>query len=298
MTSDLEFFRAAPSHQIELGSRLSYRRFGQGPAVLFVHGWPLNGATYRSLVRRLSSRFTCYVPDLPGAGESPWDPRIRALFSDMASLLARFVDALGLERVALVAHDSGGGIARLLSAELGTRVVLLALTNTEVPHHVPGLVRFYKTVAPLPGAAGLLRALLSNRTFRRSRLGFARAFANLEHLDSEFHEASVVPLLARPHNALSFIRAMEARFVHELPAIHARIEAPVVMAWGEDDPFFPVAAARAMGSQFRDLRAFSVLQGQRLFVHEEAPEPVGDLFEGWLRELHRPAKQELHATAR
>jgi haloalkane dehalogenase len=98
---DLESFLAAPVEHVDVGTQLSYRRFGEGPPIVLVHGWPLCGATYRGLVRALRERFTCYVPDLPGAGESPWDPRTQETFSDFSRLLVRFVDAIGLSRFAI-----------------------------------------------------------------------------------------------------------------------------------------------------------------------------------------------------
>ena len=68
MSSALELFRAAPVQQMELsGIELSYRTFGDGPAVLLLHGWPLSGVTYRHLVETLRPYFRCIVPDLPSA---------------------------------------------------------------------------------------------------------------------------------------------------------------------------------------------------------------------------------------
>jgi pimeloyl-ACP methyl ester carboxylesterase len=176
MTTALEAFMAAPVERVNVGTELTYRRFGQGPAVVPVHGWPLNGATYRGLVRMLLQHFTCYVPDLPGSGATPWDPRTREAFADWGPLLAGFVEALGLDRVALVGHDSGGALARLAAAELGTRVALLALINTEVPGHVPLLIRAYTLALRVPGSRWLFGKLLGSRRFRRSRLGFGACF--------------------------------------------------------------------------------------------------------------------------
>lgn len=51
----LESFRQLPVHHIDVGAgHAAYRRIGVGPDVLFVHGWPLSGATYRCLVPYLS----------------------------------------------------------------------------------------------------------------------------------------------------------------------------------------------------------------------------------------------------
>ena len=49
---------------------VAYRVVGTGPDVLFVHGWPVSGATYRTLLPHLADHVTCHLIDLPGAGSS------------------------------------------------------------------------------------------------------------------------------------------------------------------------------------------------------------------------------------
>lgn len=287
MPTDLELFRAAPLHTADVGTPITYRRFGAGPAIVLIHGWPLNGATYRGLVRRLSRSFTCYVPDLPGSGATPWDPNTQNLFYDWAQLMVRFADVLKLERIALIGHDSGGAIARFAAAELGARVSLLALSNTEVLGHIPRLVLAYRAMAGFAGMRPMLELALRSRSFRRSAFGLRRCFADRDHLDGEFHEACVAPLLPDATNALRALRAFQPHWLErEMAGLHAKLHMPTVFAWGEADPFFPVAHARAMLGGIPDVRAFEVLSGQSLFVHDEAPQLVADVFEPWLLALH------------
>ena len=47
------------------------REFGQGPSVLLVHGYPLDGAMWSGVARSLSERFRVFKLDLPGHGENP-----------------------------------------------------------------------------------------------------------------------------------------------------------------------------------------------------------------------------------
>ena len=297
MISDLAAFRAAPVERIQLGTELTYRRFGQGPAVILIHGWPLNGATYRGLARRLAERFTCYVPDLPGSGQTPWDPRTRDAFFDWGALIVRFVDGLDLARVALVGHDSGGAIARVAAAELGERVSLLSLIDTEVSNHTPGVVALYQAMARLPGSRAFFGALTRQRWFRRSRFGFGGCFRDLDHLDGEFAEACLASLLADNRPAMQTLLHFDLTLEHKLPEIHRRIRAPVQLIWGDRDPFFPAAKARAMGSEFRDFRGFHPIEGYKLFVHDEAPELVAAHLEPLLASLHRAGDGVRHASA-
>src|SRR5574341_1080454 len=47
-----------------------WRKDGNGPAIVFLHGFPLSGQTWDKVVVRLRDRFTCYAPDLIGLGQS------------------------------------------------------------------------------------------------------------------------------------------------------------------------------------------------------------------------------------
>src|SRR5262245_22432532 len=54
-------FRGHPDAFIDVGhSRLAYRRFGRGPDVVLVHGWPLHSATFRCVVPMLANDFTLH----------------------------------------------------------------------------------------------------------------------------------------------------------------------------------------------------------------------------------------------
>src|SRR5262245_19631976 len=121
-------------------ARLFHQQTGSGPDLVFVHGWPLHGETFRAIVPRLPSRFTCHVIDLPGAGKTEWTDDTRIDVRGHTDTLLRAIDALKLERFAFVAHDSGAAIARIAAAELGSRRAWLVLGNTEIPgYHPPAI---------------------------------------------------------------------------------------------------------------------------------------------------------------
>src|SRR5262245_52293837 len=45
--SNLAAYLSAPVERVNIGTEIAYRRFGRGPAIVLIHGWPLNGATWR-----------------------------------------------------------------------------------------------------------------------------------------------------------------------------------------------------------------------------------------------------------
>ena len=270
---------------IDVGhSRLAYWKIGRGPDLVFVHGWPLHSATFRGIVPLLAPHFTCHLLDLPGSGQTICTDRSALDFSTHADTVLQAVGALGLRRYALLAHDSGGFVARLIAAR-DSRVSALVLGNTEVPDHVPPLVRFYAALARWRLGAALVRLTMRSRLLRESALGFGDCFSDKKHLRGEFHDLFVKPLLESAACAESQLAPL-AKFDFEkfraLPAIHAAIRAPVLLAWGDRDPFFPIEKARKMAAQFGGLVDFRVLEGTKLFAHEERPEEFGTLARDFL----------------
>jgi pimeloyl-ACP methyl ester carboxylesterase len=176
--------------------------------------------------------------------------------------------------VAVVGHDSGGMIAR--HAMVGDpRLSALGLINTEPPN--PGW-RFKAFIASrhLPGLTAGLGWVSGAPRVRRLRLVFGGAFADRSLLDGEFDEFFFRPLhedAARRAAAVKLLRSFDMSHVTELTGIHRRLDVPVQLVWGDQDPFFPVDSARAMVAGFPDAR-IDVIEGAGLFSHEERPAEV------------------------
>jgi haloalkane dehalogenase len=92
-----------------LGSRMSYVDEGEGPPVLFLHGNPTSSYLWRNVIPHVTGVGRCIAPDLIGMGRSD-KPDLDYRFVDHARYLDEFIGALGLEDVALVAHDWGSAL--------------------------------------------------------------------------------------------------------------------------------------------------------------------------------------------
>lgn len=105
------------SQQIDLsGGRIAFDVFGDGPPVVLVHGTPSWSYLWRNVVPALAERFSVYVYDLLGYGDSPATDRADISVAGQGRLLADLLDGWELTKPALVGHDIGGAIA--LSAHL------------------------------------------------------------------------------------------------------------------------------------------------------------------------------------
>lgn len=271
-----DLFRAAPDRWLDVGAgHAAYRRVGAGPDVLFVHGWPVSGATFRLLLPHLVDHATCHIIDLPGAGDSRFKADTPLSIDQHIETVRRVVELLGLDDVALVGQDSGGLIARHAMAG-DARLRAMGLINSEQTH---GLSRRLKTfLAPrrLPGFDAILGWAVSRPRIRRSSLLLGDCFVDPSLIDGEFDEFFLRPLYEssqRLDAAGRVLRTIEARHVEGLAGLHRQIDVPVQLVWGEQDPFFPVAWAHEMVDTFADAR-LTVVSGAGLFPHEERPAEV------------------------
>lgn len=257
-----------------------WRREGEGPALVFLHGFPLSGQTWDAVVHRLRVRFSCYAPDLIGLGESRSSAPEDYSSTGQARVLREALSRLGVRSYALVGNDTGGWVARELSLLDAENVSHLVLTNTEIPGHRPPWIPMYQALAHVPGFGAAVRGLLGIRAFRRSPLAFGNCFYDLSRLDGEFHRRFVEPLLASPermNGVVKFLRWMKFCRLDEFRTLHGRLSMPTLFIWGANDPTFPEANARRMAEQFPNVVGFHTIAGAKLFFYEEHPAQVADL---------------------
>jgi haloalkane dehalogenase len=261
-----------------------WRREGSGPPLVFLHGFPLSGQTWDKVILHLRDRFTCYTPDLIGLGQSHSAAADDYSSPGQARAFLGTLSALGVGPYALVGNDTGGWIAREL-ALIDERVSRLVLTNTEIPFHRPPWIPMYQALAHVPGAPALIRQLLRSRAFRRSPLVFGGCFHDLTHLDGEFHERFVEPLLvsdARLDGAMQFLRRMKFARLDRFRELHRQLAMPTLFIWGANDPTFPEARARGMVPQFPNVAGFHPVTNAKLFFYEEHPQEVARLIDGFV----------------
>lgn len=122
------------------GARIHYLDEGSGPAILFIHG--LAGQMHNfthSLLARLRRDYRVVILDRPGSGYSTRPANASATVDAQARTIARFAQALGLERPLVVGHSLGGAIALALALNHPEQVGGLALLApvTHPPARVP-----------------------------------------------------------------------------------------------------------------------------------------------------------------
>lgn len=260
---------------VQVGAaRVRWRKAGQGPVLVFVHGFPVSGETWDAVIARLAPRFTCVTLDQIGLGGSSSTDAGDYSSQGQARAFRAVLSALGVSSYGLIGNDSGGWAARELALIDGARVSKMMLTNTEIPGHRPPWIPTYQRLAHMPGTGAVLSLLLRSRFYRRSPMGFGGVFHDLSLLDDDFHARFVVPLMTSPARiagAMQFLREMKFSRLDEFASLHGELKMPVMFLWGADDPTFPLARARAMAAQFPNFARFAEIANAKLFFHEEYP---------------------------
>lgn len=127
----------------------------------------------------------------------------------------------------------------------------------------------------LPASGAIFRAALRRAMFLTSSKGFGGCFADPGYALGDFRELFVAPLVrskAAFDGQTRLLAGLDFDEVDALPAVHARIEAPTLCIWGQNDPFFPVGLARKMLPQLGGGAELVEVLGAKLFVHEDHPE--------------------------
>ena len=277
--------------RLEQGT-IRYREVGSGPALVFVHGVLVNGTLWRGVIPRLSEQFRCIVPDLPLGGH-PEPMREDADLSPrgVARIVADFVEALGLRDVTLVGNDTGGAICQIVVAEHPDRIGGLVLTNCDAYEDFFPLVFRPFSLGPRllgqPFVDALAWVLRSRAAQRLLLWTVSKSRPDGETLDAYFapllYDAGVRRDLTR------FLAAVSKRYTLEAAERFPAFRRPVLIVWGEDDPFFSPRLALRLKRDFPDSRLESV-SGSRAFVPEDRPGALAAFVADFVRSREEVAR--------
>jgi haloacetate dehalogenase len=118
------------SHAVN-GTTLSVQQGGQGAPLILLHGYPQNGMCWSRVAPALAAQNRVIIPDLRGYGQSaaPPDDADHTVYSKrvMAQDIVALMDALGLERAAILGHDRGARVTYRLALDHPGRVTRLGI---------------------------------------------------------------------------------------------------------------------------------------------------------------------------
>src|SRR5215204_2830468 len=93
---------------------VAYYEEGNGEPLLLLHGCPFSSYIWRKVIPRLSSHYRCLAPDLLGLGDTETPEGADWSLRAQAAMVVGLLDALGIERAAVVVAEHPERIDRLV----------------------------------------------------------------------------------------------------------------------------------------------------------------------------------------
>lgn len=93
-----------------------HRTGGDKPQVVMLHGLTDNGACWTRLANELAADYDCIMPDARGHGQTS-APETGYSFDEQADDVIAFIQALALDRPALIGHSLGGAVSAIVAAK-------------------------------------------------------------------------------------------------------------------------------------------------------------------------------------
>lgn len=235
--------------------------------VLLMHGIPTWGYLYHAVIPPLvQAGYRVLAPDFLGHGWSDRRDRFDRSFQDQARMIVALLSSLGLERVDVVGHDTGGAVALILAIEHPTVVNRLVITNAVCYDRFDDdMLDFGHPLRwkhrPI---ADLITALDES---------LAAGLSNQSQLTEDFRAAIIAPW-ASEEGKLSLLRNASALNANQTMALvdrHGTITARTLMLWGVDDPWQKAEDGMQLASEIPGA-VFQPLEQASHWVQQDAPE--------------------------
>jgi len=214
------------------GIPVVYHKAGSGPPLLILHGWGSSSRVMLPVARALSDIRTCYIPDLPGFGETPSPVNAWGIsdFTGFARVFARKVIGKSTD---VLAHSFGGRITLKWAAgncgEL-TKIIITGGAGMK-PKRSFSYYRRRFTASVLKAPFALLPPILKTKALDWLRnADFWKSFGSSDYqkLDGVMRE--------------TFVRSVSEHLEYCLP----HISHEVLLLWGKEDEATPWYQAERM----------------------------------------------------
>ena len=235
--------------------------------VLLMHGIPTWGNLYHAVIPLLAQvGYRVIAPDFLGHGWSDRRDRFDRSFQDQAQMIVSLLDALQLDYVDVVGHDTGGAVALILAIEHQRLVNRLVITNSVCYD------RFDDDMLDF-GHPLRWKSRPINDLVEALKASLAAGLSDHSRLTAEFQSGIIAPW-ASEEGKLSLLRNASALNANQTMALvdrHGSILAPTMILWGMDDPWQKSEDGMQLSNEIPGA-LFKSLKGASHWVQQDAPE--------------------------
>ncbi|GAB3683602.1 alpha/beta fold hydrolase [Salinisphaera aquimarina] len=261
------------------------------PPVLMLHGWPQSSYCWKSVAEALAGDWRLIMPDMRGLGDSPRTLdggayAKQALAQDMLAVL----DALAIERCALVGHDWGGAVAQEIALAEPSRIERLVLLNIHVLTNSRGNAAARDVLSPrgaqslwyqfFQSAPGLAEAMIPGN--ERAWLGYFLKTWSATGFPADAFEEYVrcYAIEDTPATGAAYYRSYKQDVKRWQEIAGTRLPMPSLYIYGRHDPVIIPEFTHHLDDVFDDIRLEELDAAH--FVAEEQPDAVAGLLRDFL----------------
>lgn len=246
------------------GLEVFYREAGSqsSPTLLLLHGFPSSSHMFRDLIPLLSKHFHLIAPDLPGFGKTTLLSRSEFTysFSNLASVIGKFTEKLGLDRFGIYVFDYGSPVGLRLALNNPEKVTVIISQNGNA--YVEGLSEGWNPIRkyweePNQENRNALRELLKLET---TYWQYTHGVANPEQISPDGYSLDDYYMSREGADEVQLDLFLDyANNVDMYPQFQEyfrKYQPQVLAVWGQNDPFFLPEGAEAFK---RDIPASRVV---------------------------------------
>jgi pimeloyl-ACP methyl ester carboxylesterase len=271
------------------GHEVFYREAGdpRNPTILLLHGFPTSSHMFRELIPLLADRFHLVAPDLPGFGLTalPARDRFTYSFDNLAKVIGRFTEVLGLARYAIYVFDYGAPTGFRLALAHPERVTAIISQNGNA--YEEGLSGGWNPIQlywrePSDANRQALREMLTPESIRwQYEHGVTDTAAvspdgialDVHYLERPGVDEIQLDLFLDYASNVALYPAFQAYFREHQP--------PLLAIWGRNDPFFLPPGAEAYKRDLPDAEVRLLDTGH--FALETHASEIADAIAGFLK---------------
>ena len=268
--------------------RIHVRVFGTGPPLLLIHGLMTSSYSWRYAFELLGKHYTCYAPDLPGAGRSQAAPHADYRPHSLAHWLLAMQRALNIEGCDIIGNSMGGYLAMVMA--ICRPNAIGRLVNLHSPGVTVPRLRALRVARRIPGARRALRAIVQASPLRWAHRHVHYYDESLKSLE-EAREYGA-PLATEDGFGAFFKYLSETMDAASMDAFTAELEqraagglafpVPMLMVYAEADPVVEPAVGVALARRIPGVN-FRWLERASHFAHVDAAERFSTIALEFLR---------------
>jgi pimeloyl-ACP methyl ester carboxylesterase len=284
--SQKEYFTKYRTVKIN-GLDIFYREAGpkNAPTILLLHGFPTSSHMFRNLMQILADEFHLVAPDYPGYGNSsmPSVNEFDYTFENLAKIISKFIDTIGLENYSLYMQDYGAPIGYRVFSMHPEKIQAFIIQNGNA--YDEGLGEFWNPIKDwwnnkTPENEKKLHYLVTEETTKWQYINGTRNTESISPDNWIIDQAR----LDRPGNATIQL-AMLYDYKTNPPLYSGwqenfrKYQPPTLIVWGKNDYIFPESGAHPYKRDLKDVEIYILDTGH--FALEEDYDVIAEKISGF-----------------